>query len=153
MSTRAEIQADTLKRFIAGWSGWTMESFFATLSDDFTQKPLPLSAGHPARGREELYPRLSSLMTMMTNFKLTIHNTIHDPSNNTAALYAIADGDTPFGPYHNEQAVFLWFNPKGDKVARIEELFDTAVMADFMPKFKKWAEENPGAGAERPPPA
>ncbi|KAG6118808.1 hypothetical protein E4U13_008252 [Claviceps humidiphila] len=151
MSPPAEIQADTLKRFIAGWGGWTMESFFATLSDDFTQKPLPLSCGEPARGREQLYPLLSSLMTMMTNFKLTIHNTIHDPSNNTAVVYAVADGDTPFGPYHNEQAVFLWFNSKGDKVDRIEELFDTAFMAEFKPKFKKWALENPGAAAGRPP--
>lgn len=73
MSPPAEIQADTLKRFIAGWGGWTMESFFATLSDDFTQKPLPLSCGEPARGREQLYPLLSSLMTMMTNFKVRCH--------------------------------------------------------------------------------
>ncbi|KAG6165915.1 hypothetical protein E4U11_008600 [Claviceps purpurea] len=148
MSTPAQIQADTLKRYIAGWGGWTMESFFSTLSDDFTQKPLPLSCGEPARGREQLYPVLSSLMTM-----LTIHNTIHDPSNNAAVVYAVADGDTPFGPYHNEQAVFLWFNSKGDKVAQIEELFDSAFMAEFMPKFKKWSEENPGAAAGRPPPA
>ncbi|KAG5965071.1 hypothetical protein E4U58_002976 [Claviceps cyperi] len=75
MSTPAEIQADTLKRFIAGWGGWTTESFFAALSDDFTQKPLPLSCGEPARGREKLYPLLSSLMTMMTNFKVGCHST------------------------------------------------------------------------------
>ncbi|KAG6309361.1 hypothetical protein E4U22_004007, partial [Claviceps purpurea] len=50
-------------------------------------------------------------------------------------------------------AVFIWFNSKGDKVDRIEELFDTAFMAEFKPKFKKWALENPGAAAGRPPPA
>lgn len=46
--------------------------------------------------------------------------------------------DTPFGPYSNEQAVFLWFNEEGDKVEKIEEMFDSAFMAEFMPNFREY---------------
>ncbi|KAG6021189.1 hypothetical protein E4U41_002606 [Claviceps citrina] len=147
MSTAAEIQALTLQRFIAGWQTWTMDSFFDALSDDFTQMPLPYGAMHPARTREELVPVLSTLMSVLTNFKLTVHNTIHDPPARKAALYAVAEADTPFGPYHNEQAVFVWFTPAGDKVERIEELFDTVFMREFFPKFKDYLSGGGAAGA------
>ncbi|KAG6003578.1 hypothetical protein E4U21_001865 [Claviceps maximensis] len=138
MSTTAQIQADTLQRFIAGWRAWTMEPFFANFSDDFSQKPLPLSAMQPSKNRQELIPVLTSLMRVLTNFKLTVHNTIHDPTNGTAALYILTEADTPIGPYRNEQAVFLWFNSTGDKVQRLEELFDTAFMKEFVPKFTEY---------------
>ncbi|KAG5978948.1 hypothetical protein E4U55_005717 [Claviceps digitariae] len=134
----AEVQAATLERFLAGWGAWTMDTFFETLSDDFTQKPLPLSLMQSARTREELYPVLGCLMDMLKNFKLTVHNTIHDPIKRTAAIYALAEADSPFGPYRNEQAVFVWFNRTGDKVEKIEEMFDTVVMQEFMPKFKEY---------------
>ncbi|KAG5991329.1 hypothetical protein E4U43_004049 [Claviceps pusilla] len=138
MSTTADIEAETLQRFIAGWRAWTMDSFFANLADDFTQKPLPFSAMHPPRTRDELYPVLTTLMSVLTNFKLTIHNTIHDPTTHTAALYTLAEADSPLGPYRNEQAVFVWFSPAGDKIQRIEELFDTVFMRDFMPRFRAY---------------
>lgn len=44
--------------------------------------------------------------------------------------------DTPFMPYHNEQAVFIWINESGE-VSKIEEMFDSAFMADFMPRFQQ----------------
>lgn len=37
-------------------------------------------------------------------------------------------------PYHNEQAVCLWFNESGE-INKIEEMFDNAFMNDFLPKF------------------
>jgi hypothetical protein len=45
-------------------------------------------------------------------------------------------------PYHNESAVFLWFDESGQKVEKIEEMFDSAFMEDFLPKFQGyWAEK------------
>ena len=49
----------------------------------------------------------------------------------------MTEADTPFGPYKNEQAVFLWFNEEG-KVGKIEEMFDSAFMNDFLPKFQQY---------------
>jgi hypothetical protein len=52
----------------------------------------------------------------------------------------MTEADTPFGPYRNEQSVFLWFNEKGE-VSKIEEMFDSAVMNDFLPKFRQYMAE------------
>jgi hypothetical protein len=59
---------------------------------------------------------------------------VHDSTQGKAAIYAMTKADTPFGPYNNEQAVFLWFNEYG-QINKIEELFDSLSMDGFLPKF------------------
>lgn len=76
-----------------------------------------------------------------------MHNIVHDSDHNKATLYAIATANTPFMPYRNEQAVFLWFDESGEKVDKIEEMFDSAFMEDFLPKFQGyWAEKVKASG-------
>lgn len=55
-----------------------------------------------------------------------------------AAIYAIAKADTLLGPYNNEHALFLWLDESGEKVEKIEEMFDDAAMKDFLPKFEQY---------------
>lgn len=43
-------------------------------------------------------------------------------------------------PYHNEQAVFVWFDDNG-QINKVEEMFDSAFMNDFMPKFRQYMAE------------
>jgi hypothetical protein len=50
-------------------------------------------------------------------------------------VYAVTKADTPFGPYKNEHALFLWFDESGEKVNKIEEMFDGLVMKEFLPKI------------------
>lgn len=64
-----------------------------------------------------------------------MHNIVHDAANGKACIYALTKADAPWGPYSNEHALFLWFDETGEKVTKIEELFDTVVMADVMPKM------------------
>jgi hypothetical protein len=44
-------------------------------------------------------------------------------------------------PYHNEQAVFVWFDESGENIAKIEEMFDAAFMDEFLPKFHHYMAE------------
>lgn len=74
--------------------------------------------------------------------QLDIHNVVHDAPQGKAVIYALTKADTPFGPYRNEHALFLWFNEIGDRVQKIEEMFDAVVMKEFLPKLDKYVAEN-----------
>ena len=56
-------------------------------------------------------------------------------ANSKACIYALAKADAPWGPYQNEHALFVWFDESGEKVNKIEELFDTVVMNEVLPKI------------------
>ena len=73
--------------------------------------------------------------------QLTIHNVIHDPAHGKAVIYALAKADTPIGPYQNEHACFVWFDESGEKVNKIEEMFDGVFMNEFLPKLDKYIGE------------
>jgi hypothetical protein len=62
-----------------------------------------------------------------------------------AAIYALTKADSPFGPYSNEHALFLWFDKSGEKVQKIEELFDTVVMKTFLPKIEQYVAQQKAA--------
>ena len=54
-----------------------------------------------------------------------------------------------------EYSAFVTFSEAGDKVARLEEMLDTAFLQDFAPKFGQYLQANggpravaAGAGAE-----
>lgn len=66
----AGVQAKTLKKYIDGWRGWTVDGFLASWSEDCTQQALPFSSGKPLLTRtnaERLFPHL---MSIMTNFEV-----------------------------------------------------------------------------------
>ena len=69
---------------------------------------------------------------------------MHDSAHNKATLYCVTKADTPFGPYENEQAVFLWFNEEGDKIGKIEEMFDSAFMHGFLSRFREYMAKKAG---------
>jgi hypothetical protein len=71
--------------------------------------------------------------------QLTVHNVVHDVAGGKAVIYALSKADSPWGPYRNEHALFLWFDESGEKVRKIEELFDTVVMNEFLPKIQQYA--------------
>ena len=63
---------------------------------------------------------------------------MHDPERNRAAVYTVSTGDLPWGEAWNmEYAAFVTFSKAGDKIARVEEMLDSAFMADFSGKFQK----------------
>ncbi|QIW99248.1 hypothetical protein AMS68_004766 [Peltaster fructicola] len=133
----AQTQAATLDKFIQGWSSWTPEPMLAVETADCTQTALPFSMGHPPRSKAEVEFMLPKLMKTVQDYKLTIHNVVHDTANRKAAVYAISHGNTDFGEWTNEYAVFVWFTEDGTRISKIEEMVDSAFMKDFMPKFQR----------------
>lgn len=74
-------------------------------------------------------------------FQLDVHNIVHDIDQRQSVLYALAKADTPFGPYQNEHALFLWFNESRTEIVKIEELFDTSVMKETLPKLDQYMKQ------------
>ncbi|EEQ33884.1 hypothetical protein McanCB56680_006474 [Microsporum canis] len=145
MPASAEIQTATLNRFIEGWKGWTPDGFLASWSHDCTQVTLPFSSGVPPHTRASVTKLFPQLMSILTNFQLIVHNVIHDPAQSKAVIYAITTADSPFGPYKNEQACFVWFDESGEYVTRIEEMFDGVFMQNFLPKLEAYIKGQGGS--------
>lgn len=69
---------------------------------------------------------------------------MHDAAQGKAVIYAITKADTPLGPYNNEHAVFVWFDESGEKVDKIEEMFDGVFMKEFLPKLDEYMAQTKG---------
>ncbi|MCJ1251525.1 Monooxygenase AgnL5 [Trapelia coarctata] len=144
MPAPAHIQASTLESFIEAWKRWSAQDMLAVFSDNFTQTTMPFALGIPVRSKSEVEAVLPKLIQTVTNYKLTIQQIVHDPGRNKAAIYAMSTGDTPFGPWALEYAAFCTFDEAGEKIAKVEEMLDSAFMRDFGPKFHKYLSENGG---------
>ncbi|KAL1854847.1 hypothetical protein VTK73DRAFT_8684 [Phialemonium thermophilum] len=142
----AEVQKATLDRFIQTWAEWSPDGFMETWTDDCTQQNLPFSMNSDVKTREQVKHFFPVLMSLLTNFKLTVHNVVNDVAGRKAVIYAITEADTPWGPYKNEHAMFLWFTEDGGKVKKIEEMFDRVVMEDLLPKIGQYMAQQHGAG-------
>lgn len=136
-SAVASMQEKTLYNFIEKWKAWTPEGMISCFDGDYTQTPLPFSLGQPTRSRDEVECGLPMLMQLITNYKLTINEIVHDPARGRAAVYAISTGDSPVGEWTNEYAVFMTFNVTGDKIASLREMVDSAFMEGFFAKVRE----------------
>jgi len=110
----------------------------ACFSEEVQQRSMPLSLGIPARKRQEVEAVLPKLVQVVDNYGLDIQHIVHDVSRNKASVFAIASGDTPFGDFNNEYAVFLEFDDSGEKITRLDEMMDSVFLMKFFPSFKKY---------------
>ena len=62
-------------------------------------------------------------------------------------MYASSKGDLPWGSWDMEYAAFLTFSEAGDKVAKVEEMMDSAFLSEFGPKFQEHLKSNGGPAA------
>ena len=70
---------------------------------------------------------------------------VHNADKRKAAIYCMSEGTTPWGPWAMEYAVFVTFTETGDRVARLEEMLDSAFMKEFAPKFGQYLRESNAA--------
>lgn len=164
-----EEQEATLNQFIQGWRKWSTEEMLASWANSATQKALPFSLGHPARTRTQVEDTLPILQRVVTNYevsriitpsntcsvmkhekadyssKLKIHEIVQDAARGKAAVYAISKGDTPFGIWTNEYAVFITFDESRKQIIKIEEMVDSAFMNEFFPKFQDYVRQEQDA--------
>ncbi|KAL2194790.1 hypothetical protein P885DRAFT_42316 [Corynascus similis CBS 632.67] len=147
MAPSASTQAATLERFLDAWKRWDASAWLATFADDFTQVTLPFGMKVPSRDRTQVEQVLPKLMKVVQDYKLTIHEVVHDAAKNKAAIYCMSEGTTPWGPWAMEYAVFIRFTEAGDRVAHLEEMLDSAFMKEFAPKFGQYLREQSVATA------
>jgi hypothetical protein len=64
---------------------------------------------------------------------LNVYDIIHDVAKGKACVYATSKADTPYDGFKwtNEYAAFLTLSEDGKKVAKIEEMVDTAFFAEM----------------------
>lgn len=62
-----------------------------------------------------------------------MYDIIHDVAKGKACVYATSKADTPYDGFKwtNEYAAFLTLSEDGKKVAKIEEMVDTAFFAEM----------------------
>jgi hypothetical protein len=161
MPAPAHVQASTLERFVDAWKRWNADDMLEVFADDFTQATLPFGMGVPDRERgavEQVFPKLVGLVddykvrtehdqtedlsqSSLLATQLTVHEILHDAEKNKGVVYGISTGTTPFGPWAMGYATFLTFNEAGNRIARLEEILDSAFMKQFAPKFQQYLRE------------
>lgn len=159
-----EVQEATLQRFIDAWKRWNAEEMISVFDEgqDFRQVTMPFQMNVKERTRSEVQKTLPYVVRAVSNYevsvdskhetlkiitdgqKISIHRVIHDQKKGEAAIYAISKGDTPFGPWNMEYAVFLTFSESGDKISRIEEMLDSNHAQWFGPQLHKWIASQTG---------
>jgi len=69
---------------------------------------------------------------------MTIEKIVNSPDQHMAVVHAKGSGETPFAPYRNEYAFFLYFTEDGSKVVRVEEFVDSAFRNGFHAKMQEY---------------
>ncbi|KAF2209145.1 hypothetical protein CERZMDRAFT_47839 [Cercospora zeae-maydis SCOH1-5] len=141
MPASADTQAATLQDFLAAWKSWDANSWLAFFDDSFEHVTMPLNLGLPPKSKAEVAATLPTMMGAIRDCEFNVHETVHDPDRNKAAVYCTSQGNTDVGPWNMEYAAFITFNEQGDKVAKLEEMIDSAFMKEFAPKFQKYMRE------------
>ncbi|KAK6858845.1 hypothetical protein PG995_004698 [Apiospora arundinis] len=149
MASLAQVQADTLDKFLEAWKNQEAQKTIDLWSENFMQRLLPYSLGAAVQSRaqaEGIYPVLTS---SLSNWKLDIKEIVHDSSRGSAAVYATSSADTPLPDetWTNEYAIFISFTKDGTKIDRLDEMVDSAFYKDFFPKFRQYVAQQKGAPA------
>lgn len=70
-SAPAQVQADTLDKFLESWKSQAWEDTINLWSDDFKQRLLPFSLGTPLTSRAEAEVVYPTLVKSLTNWKVS----------------------------------------------------------------------------------
>ncbi|KAK8045576.1 hypothetical protein PG993_005600 [Apiospora rasikravindrae] len=149
MSSLAEVQADTLNKFLEAWRTQDVGTTIELWSDDFKQRLLPDSLGAAVKSRAEaavIYPVLTS---NLSNWKLEIKQIVHDAARGTAAVYATSSADTPLPDekWATDYAVFISFTEDGTQINKLDEMVDSTFYGRFFPKFQQYLAKTRGTPA------
>ncbi|GIZ44772.1 hypothetical protein CKM354_000796100 [Cercospora kikuchii] len=140
---KARIQEATLEKFLAAWKDWSAEGQIAVFTDDVQQRTLPFSLGIPPRNKDNIRATLPRIEEVVTNYQLNVHHIVHDPKRNLASILATSSGDSLFGDWRQEYAVYLRFDASGEKICQIDEMMDASFIMEFTPQFQDYLANNP----------
>ena len=110
---------------------------------------LPASLARPEMSGEEYAAFFGRLMSLFSDFGVTVHDVYADAAGGKVVIHAMSKGDTPIGEYGNEYMLVLEVaevdNGRGGKVGKVDrflEFVDSHTSKDFLPRLFAWAKEN-----------
>ncbi|KAK5163251.1 uncharacterized protein LTR77_010837 [Saxophila tyrrhenica] len=109
----------------------------ATRTDDLIYQFLPESLGAPARNNEEWKEVFTQLKALFSSFEVTLRLCFYDTEARGACLHGKVDTQSPIGPVTMEFVFMIKFNEAGDKMARIDEFFDSKVYTEFFGRVEE----------------
>ena len=79
----------------------------------------------------------SNLVVLKLRPQFTANDYVYDTEANKVAVHGITTADAPFGPFVNECSIFFEFDKSGQKITRMQEMVDSAVVAGAMAKLNE----------------
>ncbi|KAK3684537.1 hypothetical protein LTR37_020179 [Vermiconidia calcicola] len=135
----------TTQATIDGYRKFEIDAIMAPRADDCVYEALPKSMGAPALDNESYREFFSTqVIPLFEDFKVVVDSLIYDAEARKSVLYGRSTAISPVGPYDMELCLILSFNEMGEKVVRMQEMFDSATYTSFMAKVKQYAEAQGG---------
>lgn len=110
---------------------------------------LPASLARPEMSGEEYAAFFGRLMSLFSDFGVTVHDVYADAEGGKVVIHAMSKGDTPIGEYGNEYMLVLDVveveDGRGKKVGKVDrflEFVDSHTSKDFLPRLFAWTKEN-----------
>ncbi|KAK4894719.1 hypothetical protein LTR27_007107 [Elasticomyces elasticus] len=123
----------TTQQTIDGFRKWDIDAIMAPRAENCTYQALPKSLGLPPHNNKD-YPRRSQL-----SLQVEVHTILHDAEAKKSMIHGFSTATSPAGPYRMELCLMMSFNETGDKVVKMEEMFDSAYYGDLMSKLQAMA--------------
>lgn len=74
---------------------------------------------------------------LKASLQFTADYYVYDTEERKAAVHGITTADAPFGPFVNECSIFFTLDERGQKITRMQEMVDSAVVANAMAKLNE----------------
>ncbi|KAK4906881.1 hypothetical protein LTR49_024031 [Elasticomyces elasticus] len=130
----------TTQQTIDGFRKWDIDAIMAPRADNCTYQALPKSLGLPPLNNKEYREWYTAeIIPLMQNFDVEVHTTLHDAEARKSMIHGFSTATSPVGPYRMELCLMMSFNEAGDKVVKMEEMFDSAYHGDLMSKLQEMA--------------
>ena len=136
---------ETAQSVIAGYEAWNIDAILSYRAPNCLHYILPASLGIKPMKNEEYAAYFEPQMAAFRDFKLAVHDTVHDAAAQKVSMWVTSTATTDVGPYTNEYMLVLNMNEEGTKVERLLEYVDSAHSIQFMGKLRKGRREEKGS--------
>ncbi|KAI7115138.1 hypothetical protein KC343_g18671 [Hortaea werneckii] len=146
MSTILANTKHTAHAVCDGYERWEMDAVMAPRAHDCIHHLGPKSLARPLRNNEQYRAYFHTVQTLFQDFKIEVADQVFDEGQKKAALHVFGSATSPVGKYEQEYTWFLTFSEDGTKVKRMEEMIDSAYLAEFFKRLNHYVEVGGGQG-------
>ncbi|KAF2132362.1 hypothetical protein P153DRAFT_285012 [Dothidotthia symphoricarpi CBS 119687] len=144
MPSKERQTADTI---VQAYNRMDIDTIVSLRTPDCKRIFLPSSLKYPSQSNDAFRANLTSMKSIFTNFKVTVHDVIESGSTSAIVIFASARGDTPIGVYENEYVWKMTFEEGGERVCGWSEFVDVGMARDFLPKLMEEMKRRATQGA------